>query len=230
MRVEADGHTGLEAGVEEAREGGAPVGEAAVVVDQDVREVVGVEDLLEVRPARRGQAAEVPVARLDAEALTRAPRDPIDLVEDARALAVVDEPPPARPGEAEVHGAAELERCGGPRVDAAPESGDLQDLEVRVRDADDPAGVHGDALARDGVVLEEEDAHAAPREEEGDREAIDPGAHDDDVPRAGRDPRVAPLEDLAFGHPTLAVLAPAPAAGAPAIIARIVGPRIARSS
>ena len=140
------------------------------------------------------------VARLDAEVLARASGDALDLLEDDRALALVDEPPPARPDEAEVHGTAELERLGGPRVDAAPEGGDLEDLEVRVGDADDPAGVHGDALARDRVVLEDQDAHAAPREEEGDREAIDPSAHDDDVPRAGRDPRVAPLEDLAFGH------------------------------
>ena len=197
-RVEADGDADLEAGVEEARERGPAVREAAVVVDEDVREVVGVEDLLEVRPAGRGQGGQVPVARLDAEALARAPGDALDLVEDARALAFVDEPPPARPDEAEMHGAAELERLGGPGVDAAAEGGDLQDLEVRVRDANDPAGVHGDALAGDRVVLEDQDAHAAPREEERDREAIDPGAHDDDVPRAGRDLRVAPLEHLAF--------------------------------
>jgi hypothetical protein len=194
-----------------------------------VREVVRVEDLLEVRPAGRGQAAEVPVARLDAEALARSPGDALDLVEDAGALAFVDEPPPARADEAEVHRAAELERLGRPRVDAAAEAGDLEDLEVRVRDADDPAGVDGDALARDRVVLEDQDAHAAPREEEGDREAVDAGAHDDDVPRAGRDSRVAPLEDLAFGHRTLAVMvsSPVPAAPARATVARIMAPRIA---
>src|SRR6185295_8136614 len=54
-------------------------------------------------------------------------------------------------------------------------------------------------------------------------EAVDPGAHDDDVPRAGRDPRVAPLEDLAFDHRTLAVMV---SSTAPMVLARAI---IARS-
>src|SRR5262249_32644517 len=148
-----------------------PVREAAVVIDQDMREVVEVEDLLEVRPAGRGQVAEVPVARLDAEALARPQGDALDLVEDARPLALVDEPTPAGADEAEVHRATWLECFGGPRIDAAAEGGDLENLEVRVGDADDPAGVDGDALARDGVVLEDQHAHTALREEEGDRKA-----------------------------------------------------------
>src|SRR5262249_27862193 len=119
---------------------------------------------------------------------------------DPGAPPLVNEPPPAGPDEAEVHGAAKVQRLGGPRVDAAAEGGDLEDLEVRVRDADDPAGVHGDALAGDRVVLEHEDPHAAAREEERDRQAVDPGADDDDVPRARGGPRLAPLKDLAFGH------------------------------
>src|SRR5262249_12081143 len=133
-RVETHGDPGLEAGVEEARERGTAVGEAAVVVDEDVGEVVGGEDLLEVRPAGGGRAGRVRAARLGAEALAGAPGDALDLVQDARPVALVDEAAPARPDEAEVHRPAELERLGGPRVDPAAEGGDLEDLEVRIRD------------------------------------------------------------------------------------------------
>src|SRR5262249_35159768 len=165
-RVETHGDPGLEAGVEEARERGAAVGEAAVVVDEDVGEVVEVEDLLEVRAARRGQAGQILGAGVDAEALARATGDALDLAQDTWPFARVGEAGPPPRDEAEVQGPAELERLGGPRVDPAAEGGDLEDLEVRVGDADDPAGVHGDALAWDRVVLEDEDSHAAPREEE----------------------------------------------------------------
>jgi hypothetical protein len=175
------------------------------------------------RFARRGA---VRLPRYRSRVSTRRPWPALDLVENARALALVDEAAPAGPGEAEVDGAAELERLGRPRVDPAAEGGDLEDLEIRVRDADDPAGVDGDALARDRVVLEDQDPYAAPREEEGDREAVDAGADDDDVPRAGRDPRVASLEDLTFGHRTLAVMVrpPIPAGMARATIARSARP------
>src|SRR5262249_19059350 len=183
----------------------APISEATVVVDEDVREVVEIENLLEVRPPGRGQGRQVPVTSLDPEPLAGSPGDALDLGQNAGSLAFVDEPPPARPDEAEVNGSRQLESLRWPRVDPPTEGSDLEDLEVRVGDADDPARIHGDAFARDRVVLEDQDPHTAPRQEERDREAVDPRADDDDVPRAGRDPSVAPLEDLTFSHRVLAV-------------------------
>src|SRR5262249_21811555 len=65
----------------------------------------------------------------------------------------------------------------------------------------DAARVHRDALARDGVVLEDEHARTQlPGQEEGSGQTVDARAHHHHVPRPGREPSLPTLDDYARRH------------------------------